>query len=428
MTTRAASIAHALGYLDNESLTNVLVKREVVAAREISSGKALSGNGRTMVRLCCGRRGDNCFQVLFAPDHKPIEIDTVGDACKASEASEALRVDLAKGFPSSVAADGLTGAKVGLFYGGNDYRFPGNALSWGGAKFLDVRNESNPFRREVTDDRFGGEFRTIDFEGKVNGSQDLKFWDYVWWDMYGRVNGPGGNWDTSILKWDKDISIMFKPLETYQFESASTSGSVNVTLKDGAFNLPQVLSGILEDRFYDDVEKCAVVEISTHGGPINHRFQLRRDIDEWFLVGSTHHPFGNGNLRHLFFSSCGSMGAFKQMTETPNEPENCSLWTEWLPARFVRGARTVCGVDGEGTGLDRDGWRFFGYYNKGNSIASSFMNAVIDECVRNEPVTVAYGSTPDEAAQILADGRFSLARSQPSWAFASIWRAVSGEF
>jgi len=66
----------------------------------------------------------------------------------------------------------------------------------------------------------------------------------------------------------------------------------------------------------------------------------------------------------------------------------------------VNGLRTVCGADGEAALWDRGGWRFFGHYNKGESISDSRAFAMLDEFVDNCPATAAYGKTTSEAVAI----------------------------
>ncbi len=97
------------------------------------------------------------------------------------------------------------------------------------------------------------------------------------------------------------------------------------------------------------------------------------------------------------------------------------LTQQWLKADFIDGIRTVSGADGEYVGNDRNGWRFFGRYHQGSSIAEAWAFALIDECPDNAPVTVAYGATEPEALEVLFDGRFSTTATAPSWSAASLW-------
>ena len=93
---------------------------------------------------------------------------------------------------------------------------------------------------------------------------------------------------------------------------------------------------------------------------------------------------------------------------------------------YVKGLKTVCGIDGESVGLNRDGWRFFGYYHKGDSISDAWALAVIDEYPQNAPATAAYGKTMQEAIETLFDGRFSVERTTPRYGAVSVWVSDEG--
>ena len=93
-------------------------------------------------------------------------------------------------------------------------------------------------------------------------------------------------------------------------------------------------------------------------------------------------------------------------------------WIEQAPAD---GLRTVCGSDGGDSGLDRNGWRYFGYYNKGESISDSWAFALLDEYVENCPATAAYGSTTREALGSLLTGRFNDQRAEAKAVAISLW-------
>ena len=93
----------------------------------------------------------------------------------------------------------------------------------------------------------------------------------------------------------------------------------------------------------------------------------------------------------------------------------------WIERTPVDGVRTVCGGDGGNTGVDRGGWRYFGYYNKGESISDSWAFSVLDEYIENCPVTAAYGSTTREALGTLFTGRFTDQRAEAKAVAISLW-------
>jgi hypothetical protein len=123
---------------------------------------------------------------------------------------------------------------------------------------------------------------------------------------------------------------------------------------------------------------------------------------------------GVGKLRHLFLDGCAAF-TFRR------ERQSAHLMKTWIREAPVNGLRTVCGVDGEASLLDRSGWRFFGHYNKGESVSDSWAFALLDEYVENCPATAAYGNTTREAAKSLLAGRFSDEKAQPKAVAISIW-------
>jgi hypothetical protein len=93
----------------------------------------------------------------------------------------------------------------------------------------------------------------------------------------------------------------------------------------------------------------------------------------------------------------------------------------WIEQAPVDGVRTVCGGDGGNSDVDRGGWRYFGYYNKGESVSDSWALALLDEWVENCPVTAAFGSTTREALETLLTGRFNDQRAAAKAVAISVW-------
>jgi hypothetical protein len=79
----------------------------------------------------------------------------------------------------------------------------------------------------------------------------------------------------------------------------------------------------------------------------------------------------------------------------------------------------VSGFDGLLVDWQVMGWRFFSRYNAGESISESWFFAGIDQCTCNVPIVAAYGSTEEEAATTLFDGRFSESRAGTGWVIAA---------
>ena len=103
------------------------------------------------------------------------------------------------------------------------------------------------------------------------------------------------------------------------------------------------------------------------------------------------------------------------------EPDKPVLLQAWIESRIAGGIRTICGEDGEHTSLDRSGWQFFGYYNKGDSISDAWLMRDMDENPLNNPCTVAYGPTRTSAIDTLVNGRFDQRAAKPKWIAVSVW-------
>jgi hypothetical protein len=71
--------------------------------------------------------------------------------------------------------------------------------------------------------------------------------------------------------------------------------------------------------------------------------------------------------------------------------------------------------------LERGGWRFFGHYNKDDSISDSWAFAMLDEFVENCLATAAYGATINEAVETLVRGRFTDEKAQATAVAISVW-------
>ena len=183
---------------------------------------------------------------------------------------------------------------------------------------------------------------------------------------------------------------------------------------DGPIAYPFAISQTLESVFYRDLEQCQVAFLFTHGGPIQGVYQVRRGLDVWVKLVPPPRKLGVGKLRHLFLDGCAAF-TYRR------EPRAAHLVKTWIRQAPANGIRTVCGVDGGASLLDRSGWRFFGHYNKGESISDSWAFALLDEFVENCPATAAYGSTVSEAVESLLQGRFTEKKVQAKAVAISIW-------
>ena len=71
--------------------------------------------------------------------------------------------------------------------------------------------------------------------------------------------------------------------------------------------------------------------------------------------------------------------------------------------------------------MNQSGWRFFGHYNRGESVSDSWAFALLDEFIENCPATAAYGNTIQSAVETLLADRFSEEKAPPNAVAISIW-------
>jgi hypothetical protein len=181
---------------------------------------------------------------------------------------------------------------------------------------------------------------------------------------------------------------------------------------------PHAISQTFKEPFYTDLEQCNVAFIFSHGGPIQGSYQVRAGLDVWAKLAPAGRQLGIGKLRHLFLDGCAAFTYLR-------EPKAAHMVKTWIRQAPVNGLQTVCGVDGGASLLDRGGWRFFGYYNKGESISDSWALALLDEFVENCPATAAYGKTASEALDSLLHGRFTDEKAQAKAVAISVWSGSS---
>lgn len=399
----------------NLDLPQVLFKNEFVVFRICNDKeKKLTIRGRNLIRLS-DKDNNKYFQIIFSPKGHPIRVDTNVVSEKAIKVSEEIgnnHATVIKPIPNAPPLN------FGTFFDPNEHRFEINAYSYEGEPFLNTQIKENHFgwdKFDVSQTHF------IDIPS-YKASKDYKSWCWHWWNIYGRVNGARGNFLEVNRRWEGNISVIHhRNLKDYGIQGEDPKIIKEFKLSDGKVHkFPHDVSRELELSFYKDLEQCHVAAIFTHMGSIQNTLQMRRGLDVWCKLGNDKSKFGNGNLRHLILQGCSAMSCFKQ-------DDARLVFSEWLPANYIDGLRTASGIDGEGVGLDRDGWRFFGRYNKGDSISDSWAFGVIDECPGNDPVTLAYGATFKETIETLIDGRFSLTKAEPIWCIASIWSSKNNK-
>jgi hypothetical protein len=379
---------------------DVDVKREIIFTRD-GSNPIKSSPGRFLVRLANKKDPARYFQVLLDARGEPVSIESRLDSAATHRISLILMNLLTNGSMPPPNQDNPL-LEWASFVDPSETRFELTAFSSESAQFLDTRRLGNPF--DPKNDEAPGSERSIT---DIRNSQEYRSWCWHWWNLYGRVNGVRGNWDTATAQWEKNwVSVdSHHNLEDYNAANGKNEGDTQQ----------------LEARFFDDLELCNVALFCGHGGPVADRAQMGRGNKGWFAWGLGPHKLGKGNLRHLLLEGCGALSYFR-------DRYGRLLTKQWMAGGFINGVRTVCGADGVMAQNDRNGWRFFGYYNKGRSISDSWAFSLIDESLNNFPATVAYGPTLTEALTSLFDGRFSNERTVSSCSAASLWVPVTRHF
>jgi hypothetical protein len=322
--------------------------------------------------------------------------------------------------------------RFGTFFSDGEHRFEITAYSWEGEKFLNKDDPycipeytpgCNPYYPFYPWDWCWNSYWAPDVDQFIRQTRSYKYWVWYWWDLAGRKNGIRGNWDHDTQSWDfNNVKvILHKDLKSYNVVHP-INGTTQITTCDGVdLIVPFYEGNKMEDKFYQDLERCHAAFFNTHGGPIDcpranmKIYQIKRNEDVWIPIHEEGDDgLGSGNLRHLFLETCSSMN----WIYGPSKGEYRNIESDWMNYHVADGIRTVCGHDGAGAGADRSGWRFFGHYHDGDSISQSWFNEMLEENPCQHPVVIAYGSTLDEAAGTLFDGRFSEERGGKGWVVA----------
>jgi hypothetical protein len=391
------------------------VKRETVLLAQVPAGAIREMPGRTIVRVGTYKINDGFLQAVFDPEGTLLRLDVALSNDRIRKFCD--RAILARMPPArKVAADeALT---LGCFFDPGEYRFEISAFAVEGEPFLNLGQASNPFGRDDFDLKAA---HRVSVE-RYRDSQDYHWWCWTWWNRYGSVGAFRGNWQEKDGQGEWEYARhevrRHRSLSSYKTVQGPPRQKKVIQQSDGPVEYPHAIGQTLEPAFYRDLEQCNVAFLFTHGGPIQGAYQVRRELDVWVIFAPPARKLGVGKLRHVFLDGCAAF-TYRR------EPESAHLQKTWIQQAPVNGVRTVCGVDGGASLLDRGGWRFFGYYNKGDSISDAWALALLDEFIENCPATAAYGSTTAEALKTLSEGRFADQKAQPKAVAISIWQGMT---
>jgi hypothetical protein len=469
----------SLSMVGVEYLKNVKVTpgRELIASKR-SDSKTIDRHyeGRTVVMFTPPTPPDQMIKgystaMTYAPDGHtiaqttPIDLPRKGyeTAVTFSPSGNLMRIESAFLAPEvrriiAVFSEGLKmGAikgrlyydpdiRYGSFFNPDGWQFESTAFSFEGQDFVtnnepccyDAAGPCNPYYQDL--------FLEVEpcYDPIVPNFSDLWTMPYYrydywqWWHNTGRTNGIRGNNICSepclypVWKIPGYDAVGHKNLKDYKLTNLDPNleeewgfphCDTDAKHPDGIVAHLEAGGLKLEQQFYDDLEGNHVAMFSTHGGVAvckkdrnNDFYQFLQEGAHWVKLHWEGDPgLGHGNLRHLFLATCSSMG----WNHGPKHGEMANLAPDWMNKHVADGIRTICGADGEARGAHMSGLEFFGYYHKGESISQAWSNMALDECTCNMPVTVAYGSTEDEAASILFDGRFTKDRGNKGWVIAA---------
>lgn len=319
--------------------------------------------------------------------------------------------------------------RLATFFNADEPRLELTAYSYEGEAFLDPDFSfcwfpwnCNPYWPFTPLDYCYNSPYAPDVNLEIRPSRQYRYDTFNIWDDYGREGGIRGNWLDDSMGWEipnasvqvhadlRDYLLLEPPERIKEFKMCD----------EEKYPFWHSVGNKLEQQFFDDLESAQVAMINTHGGPLEslrigrHTFQFMRNYDEWVTL---HEPgddaLGTGLLRHLFLETCSGLNWRNNFKDHVK-----NLVSDWMSAGVADGLRTVGGFDGGRIGGQVTGWRFFGHYHKGESISQAWFNMGLEEFDCNVPIMVAYGTTEQDAAATLFDGRFSHSRAGTGWAIA----------
>jgi hypothetical protein len=398
---------------DTERSLTAVVKRETILLALVPDGQINEMAGRTLVRLRGQDEFDTgYFQAVFDPSGALLRVDlALADTRTADYCNLALLARL----PAHKKAKDDKPLALGCFFDPDEYRFEITALSVEGERFLDSYRGANPFGHDDFDLHRPHQVSARHYRE----SEDYHWWCWAWWQRYGRVGGFRGNWLKKSGKAGWEYSqhqvLHHRSLASYSLiEGSPRQTKVIERPNEPPVEVPHAVNRHLEPAFYRDLEQCHIAFMFSHGGRIGDSYQMLRGLDVWVVLMPGSGKLGTGNLRHLFLSGCA---AFNYRNDRATE----HLERTWIRRAPADGLRTVSGADGGAGMLDRGGWRYFGYYNKGEAISDSWAFSLLDEGFENWPATAAYGATPSEAIESLLRGRFSDQKIDARAVAISLW-------
>lgn len=399
---------------DTTRSTKAVLKRETLLLAELPAGALAEVPGRTIVRLTGPNDiGEGSFQAVFDPEGRLLRFDIAFANARTKDLCNRGLLAKMDAVKPSAKVGPLT---LGCFFDPSEYRFEISAFSVEGEPFLDLKQSSNPF----THDHFDLKHADRVSVERYRKSQDYHWWCWAWWQHYGCVGGFRGNSleGEGQARWEfADHQLLHhRSLASYQTVQGPPRKTKTIQQSDGPIAYPFAAGQTFKPSFYRDLEQCHVAWIFTHGGPIQGAYQIRRGLDVWVKLAPPGRKLGVGKLRHLFLDGCAAF-TYRR------EPQSAHLLKTWIRQTPANGLCTVCGVDGEASLLDRSGWRFFGHYNKGESVSDAWAFAMLDEFVGNSPATAAYGRTTGEAVETLLRGRFTDEKAASKAVAISIWSA-----
>ena len=410
LVDQARPLALELADVPLDEAMRVYVKREIILVGAPGRRALQRYGGRYLVRLH-KKDGSGYFHVVYSPNRRPIRIDTsLWDAD-----DKGLAGALAGNEPDpaiGVYQENRGRLNVGTFFDPTELRFEVRACSFHSEPFLNLSQRDNPFQAEASLD-----WNTYPPEPQAfRLSDEYRHQCWKLWAEYGRVGAVRGNWLPEKGRFEHGgVKIRYhRSFADYALASGEPTRTFDFVAQDGkTYKLPRAEAAQAERRFYDHIEQCHVVHFSMHGGHVGTRYRFSRNRGIWIKFQPVR-PLGSGNLRHLLLEGCGSMTYVE-------EPDKRVILDTWIEGGLAGGIRTICGSDGGRSGWTSAGWRFYGVYNKGDSICDAWAIRSLDEHPRNSPVTVAYGGTRVAALRTLLDGRFAYGRVKPTWVAVSVW-------
>lgn len=396
-----------------------VVKQEVVVVADIAEAKPAFALGRILVRLMVD--DTHYLQAVYSPggELQRVDLFLTPDHCSQSIADIFKAKQLPKRMmqPQEALGDELT---LGCFYSTSEDRFNLAAYGCAGEEFLDVTQERNPFVKdklsrempqtskisaypESDADRYKKrDAAMVAWVEEYRKSDASRFWCWYWWDLYGRVGSFRGN---SIPhkegKWT---------MPNHRLLFVNSLGSYAT---QGDFPKKYWSQGFLRD-----LTSCNVAYLYAHAGPIDGILQTEGPAPAWVRFFPQNN-ISDSSLRHLLIEGCGTFTLLH-----PGKNEHPHLVETWIKGKTLEGLRTASGVDGPHGGVERDGWRFFGYYNKGEPISDAWAFGILDENANLWPVTAAYAGSTKTALSDLALGRFSKTKAERGAAVFSIWTSA----